>query len=88
MACFVMLLDGKARATEIRKSQQRRDLVGMLNSHSVVVEFTLPRYADGGHWSLLIDTNRPDRDRALFESKQKYAVTARSLLLFVLELQR
>ena len=87
MACFGMLLDGKAQATGIRKSSKDATLLIVLNSHGDVVEFTLPQYSNAGHWSLLIDTNRPDAERAIFESKQKYAVTARSLLLFVLEPQ-
>jgi isoamylase len=85
MACFGMLLDGKAQATGIRKSSKDATLLLVLNSHSDVVEFTLPQYAGGGHWSLLIDTNRPDAPATAFEAKQKYGVTARSLLLFVLE---
>ena len=88
MACFGMLLDGKAQATGIRKSSKDATLLMVLNSHGDIVEFTLPQYSNAGHWSLLVDTNQPDAERAIFESKQKYAVTARSLLLFVLEPQR
>jgi isoamylase len=85
MACFGMLLDGKGQATGIRKSSKDATLLLVLNSHSDVVEFTLPKYSGGGHWSLLIDTNQPDAEPAAFEAKQKYGVTAQSLLLFVLE---
>ena len=85
MACFGMLLDGKAQATGILKSSKDATLLLVLNSHSDVVEFTLPEYPAGGQWSLLIDTNQPDAEPAAFEAKQKYGVTARSSLLFVLE---
>ena len=84
-ACFGMLPDGKAQATGIRKSSKDATLLLILNSHSDVVEFNLPEYSTGGHWVLLTDTNQPDADKAAFKPKQKYAVTARSLLLFVLD---
>lgn len=85
MACFGMLLDGKAQATGIRKSSKDATLLLILNGHSDVVEFNLPEYSAGGHWVLLIDTNQPDADEGAFKSKQKYGVTARSMLLFVLD---
>ena len=85
MACFGMLLDGKAQATGIRKSSKDATLLLILNSHTDVVEVTLPEYSAGGHWALLIDTNQPDADEGAFKPKQKYGVTARSLLLFVLD---
>ncbi|HZC36500.1 MAG TPA: glycogen debranching protein GlgX [Chthoniobacterales bacterium] len=85
MACFGMLLDGKAQATGIRKSSKDATLLLIFNSHSGLVEFTLPEYSGGGYWSLLIDTNLPQAKEAAFELNQKYGVSARSLLLFVLE---
>jgi isoamylase len=85
MACFGMLLDGKAPATGIRKSSNDATLLLILNSHSDVVEFNLPEYPAGGHWVRLIDTNQPDGDEGAFQPKQKYGVTARSLLLLVLD---
>jgi isoamylase len=85
MACFGMLLDGRAQATGIRKSSKDATLLLILNSHSDVVEFNLPEYSAGGHWVLLIDTNQPDADEGAFKPKQKYGVTGRSLLLFVLD---
>ena len=84
MACFGMLLDGHAQATGIRKSSKDATLLLVLNSHGDLVEFTLPEYSSGGRWSLLIDTNRADAEEAAFKPKEKYGVTAQSLLLFVL----
>jgi isoamylase len=85
MACFGMLLDGRAQATGIRKSSRDATLLVILNSHSDVVEFNLPEYSGSGHWLLLIDTNQPDAEAGGFKPKQKYGVTARSLLLFSFE---
>jgi len=82
MACFGMLLDGRAQATGIRKSSRDATLLVILNSHSDVVEFNLPEYSGSGCWLLLIDTNQPDAEEGGFKPKQKYGVTARSLLLF------
>jgi isoamylase len=87
MACFGMLLDGKAQATSIRKSSKDATLLLIFNSHSDLVEFPLPDYIDGGYWSLLIDTNLPVAKETAFKSKQKHGVSGRSLLLFVLEPQ-
>jgi isoamylase len=85
MACFGMPLDGRAQATGIRKSSNDATLLLILNSHSDVVEFNLPEYSAGGHWVLLIDADQPDVDQGAFKPKQKYGVTARSLLLLVLD---
>src|SRR6202522_2684618 len=85
MPCFGMLLDGRAQATGIRKSSRDATLLVILNSHSDVVEFNLPEYSGSGCWLLLIDTNQPDAEAGGFKPKQKYGVTARSLLLFSFE---
>jgi hypothetical protein len=46
----------------------------------------LPPHAGDGSWKLLVDTNIPDADDGKeFEAGSVYGVTARSLLLFVLD---
>jgi isoamylase len=84
MACFGMLLDGRAQATGIRKSAKDTTLLLLINSHSDLVEFTLPECFGGMQWSLLVDTNADCSEKGSFDPGDKYAVTARSLLLFVL----
>ena len=85
MACFGMLLDGRAQATGIRKSSMDATLLLVINSHSDLVEFILPECYGGMHWSLLVDTNVADSsEKGTFDPGAKYGVTARSLLLFVL----
>jgi isoamylase len=50
-----------------------------------LVEFTLPECYGGMQWSLLVDTNIEDfSEKGIFDPSDKYGVTARSLLLFVL----
>ena len=85
MACFGMLLDGRAQATGLRKSSEDATVLLIFNSHTDLVEFTLPDYPGGGRWLLLINTNLPDAEEAAFEPQQKYAASARSLVLFVLK---
>ena len=85
MACFGMLLDGRAQATGIRKSSNDATLLLVINGHTDLVEFTLPECYGGMHWSLLVDTNIEDlSEKGVFEPHDTYGVTARSLLLFVL----
>jgi isoamylase len=85
MTCFGMLLDGRAQATGIRKSSKDATLLMVINGHSDFVEFTLPEYYGGMKWSLLVDTNVADgSEKGTFDHGDKYGVTARSLLLFVL----
>ena len=85
MACFGMLLDGRAQATGIRKSSKDATLLLVINSHSDLVEFTLPECYGGMQWSLLVDTNIADSsEKGAFDPGDQYGVTARSLLLFAL----
>jgi isoamylase len=85
MACFGMLLDGRAQATGIRKSSKDATLLLVINSHSDLVEFTLPECYGGMQWSLLVDTNLADSSaKGIFDPGDKYGVTPRSLLLLEL----
>ena len=85
MACFGMLLDGRAQATGIRKSSKDATLLLVINGYSDRVEFTLPECYGGMQWSVLVDTNIADSSvKGMFDPGDKYGVTARSLLLFVL----
>jgi glycogen operon protein len=83
--CFGMLLDGRAQATGIRRPGEDSSLLLVLNGHDDVVEFVLPKYAGGGNWSLLVDTNLAEgAEKATFGATEKYTATGRSLLLFAL----
>jgi isoamylase len=58
----------------------------VLNAHHDLVQFTLPACAGGEHWTVVLDTNVPDSETVeSLAAGDKYAVTARSLLLFVLD---
>jgi isoamylase len=86
MRCFGMLMDGRAQPTGIRQRGQDATLLLLINVHHDLVEFTLPECADGKAWSLLIDTNLSDNSaEGRYQFGDIYDVTARSLLLFVLD---
>jgi glycogen operon protein len=86
MRCFGMLMDGRAQATGIRQRGEDATLLMVLNAHFDMVRFVMPEPAGGGAWTRLFDTNIPDDDTAVrFRTGDSYDVTARSLLLFVLE---
>ncbi len=86
MSCFGMLLDGRAQATGIRKSSKDATLLLVFNGHGDFVEFTMPECYGAMHWSLVVDTNIEDSSaKGTFAPGDKYGVTGRSLLLFVLQ---
>ena len=87
MSCFGMLLDGRAQATGIRKSSKDATLLLVFNGHGDFVEFTMPECYGAMHWSLVVDTNIEDSSaKGTFAPGDKYGVTGRSLLLFVLQI--
>ena len=86
MRCFGKLLDGRAQPTGVGRRGDDATMLLVLNAHHDLVTFTLPVHPGGRRWSLLIDTNAPDRETAArFSSGAAYEVTPRSLLLFALE---
>jgi isoamylase len=84
--CFGMLLDGRSQASGIH--EQGRELTTLLvfNAHYDMVTFTLPACPGGEQWLRVVDTNLPDdAEDTVLPVGYKYDVTARSLLLFVLQ---
>ena len=86
MRCFGMLIDGRAQTTGVRQRGKEATILLVVNGHHEPVQFTLPPCPGGSSWSLLIDTNlTEDLDPKRFDVGDQYTVTARSLLLLVLE---
>jgi isoamylase len=81
LRCFGMLLDGRARATGIRRASSDSTMLLVLNSHHSGVGFILPEVAGGRTWRLVFDTNAPNHEED-FEVGDEYMVTGRSVLLF------
>ena len=87
MRCFGMQMDGRAQATGIHRRGEDATLLLVMNSYHDMVNFTLPPCAGGESWALLFDTNLAQTEESAehFECGDVYDVTARSVLLFVLQ---
>jgi glycogen operon protein len=84
--CMGVLLDGRARATGIRRAAHDATMLLVVNSYHDVVGFKLPEVVGGARWELVIDTNLPELDGpSPFEFGHDYMVTGRSFLLFALK---
>jgi glycogen operon protein len=85
MRCFGMLLDGRAQTSGIRQAGHEATLLMVINVHSDLVNFVLPACVGGNAWTVLIDTNEPDKDEGVtLKTGETYGMTAHSLLLFAL----
>jgi len=83
--CFGMLMDGRAQSSGIQKRGHDATMLLIMNSWEDVVEFTLPPAPEGNGWLLLVDTNMPEAEQNSFKFGEAYEVTARSLLLFLMQ---
>jgi len=86
MRCFGMLMDGRVQpAGVVEREGEDGTLLMVLNAHHEPVAFTLPAHRGGSGWSLLIDTNAPDRREERGAPGDAFPVAARSLLVFAME---
>ena len=81
LRCFGMLLDGRARATGVRRVSSDSSMLIVLNAHHEGVGFTLPAITGGTIWRLVFDTNAPNHEEDVAVG-ETYTVTGRSVLLF------
>jgi glycogen operon protein len=81
-----MVLDGRAQPTGIKRRGSDATLLLVFNAHHDIVTVRLPEVPEGRRWIGLVDTYDPARnDPVAFGFGHRYAVTSRSLLLFVLD---
>lgn len=86
LACFGMMMDGRAQPTGIHRQGMDATLLLVLNAQSDAVNFKLPSVPQGNSWRLLIDTNQPVKHKhGVFQFGQDFIVTDRSVLLFELK---
>ena len=86
MLCLGMILDGRARESNLPRPGHDATLLWIVNAYQDAVEFTLPELPGGSHWACLIDTNRPSPDSLpVCQSREVFTVTGRSTLLFAFE---
>jgi glycogen operon protein len=84
MRCFGMLIDGRARPTGVRQRGTEAAMLIVLNAHHDLVEFALPMFEGGTHWTLELDTNIADEPLKYRGGPgDAYGVTGRSLALFL-----
>jgi glycogen operon protein len=80
-----MLIDGRAQTSGIKRRGADATVLILLTAHHDLVRFTLPPCNGGAAWRRLIDTNAPEAREQAFAQGKVYELTARSLLLFLLE---
>jgi glycogen operon protein len=81
-----VLLDGRAQETGIRRVGDDSTLLIVVNSHTDIVPFTLPRGPGGRRWIKLLDTHQPgNTELSRAKVGEQYEVPGRALLLFVLQ---
>ncbi|MEO6268990.1 MAG: glycogen debranching protein GlgX [Lautropia sp.] len=86
MHSFGVLLDGRARISEIKKRASDATVLMCFNAYHDAVIFTLPETPDQDRWVLLIDTVLPfPKERLQFKTGDEYIVTGRSLVVLGLE---
>ncbi len=84
--CLGVLLDGRAQETGMRRVGDDSTLLSILNAHTDVVPFTLPKAVGGSRWVRLIDTHQPaESELAKAKFGQRYEIPGRALVLFVLQ---
>ena len=89
MRCFGMLLDGRSQISGIPRPGNEATLLIVINAYSDFVNFVMPESVGGDAWTVLIDTNLPDKDTGVtVKVGGKYGMTARSLLLFALQTRK
>nr|WP_246775782.1 glycogen debranching protein GlgX [Methylobacterium aquaticum] len=82
---LAVVLDGRAQTSGIHRRGGEATLMLLFNAYHDMVEFTLPEVVGGDAWMRVLDTNLPDtQDLARFAVGDTYAVTGRSMLMFVL----
>ncbi|MGA8102549.1 MAG: hypothetical protein WB869_10365, partial [Candidatus Acidiferrales bacterium] len=83
LRCFGMLMDGRGQSSGIKRPADDVTLLMVMNSHSDMVQFTLPPFASGQWWIALVDTNEAEReDCPRQQSGTQYGIAGRSLVLF------
>jgi len=85
MRCFGMMIDGRAQATGIKQRGSDTSVLIILNAYHDLVRFNLPACSGCAGWSLLLDTNVPETEKAeVFPVGEVYGVTGRSVVGFQL----
>ena len=86
--CFGMLLDGRAQASNVRRTTEDATLLWINNAYHDVVRFMLPRLAGGRAWTRVFDTADPGLPSDTFRAGRAYELVGRSAVLLELRQPR
>ncbi len=86
--CFGMLLDGRAQASNVRRTTEDATLLWINNAYHDVVRFMLPRLAGGRAWTRVFDTADPALPADTFRAGRAYEAVGRSAVLLELRQPR
>jgi len=85
--CLGMLLSGQGLDETDERGRKLSDenFLVLLNAHHEDVEFMLPAYRPGAHWSAWMDTSREDglRPADTYDSGARYPLQARSMVVLM-----
>ncbi|WP_298691838.1 glycogen debranching protein GlgX [uncultured Sphingomonas sp.] len=81
--CVGMLIDGRAFKTGVHRRGEDASVLIIINGGSEPLEFTLPPVLEAEGWTLLADTNAPERDEdAVLGFGEAIDVAGRSVLVY------
>ena len=83
--CVGMLIDGRAFKTGVHRRGEDQSVFIVFNGGAEGMTFTMPDALDASGWTLLADTNAPDREDERLSVGDEIDVAGRSVLLFKLE---
>jgi len=83
--CVGMLIDGRAFKTGVHRRGEDASVLIIFNGGADGLGFTLPDASEASGWTLLADTNAPDRENEALSVGDEIEVAGRSVLLFKLE---
>ena len=83
--CVGMLIDGRAFKTGVHRRGEDESVFIVFNGGADAMMFTMPDALEASGWTLLADTNAPDREDETLSVGDEIEIAGRSVLLFKLE---
>jgi len=83
--CVGMLIDGRAFKTGVHRRGEDKSVLILFNGGADDLRFTLPDASEASGWTLLADTNAPEREDEALGIGDEIELAGRSVLLLKLE---
>ncbi len=84
--CLGMLIDGRAFKTGVHRRGEDASVLLIINGGADTLSFQLPGAPDAGGWTLLADTDAPDRAEEARAVGEPIAVAGRSVVVLRLDM--